>query len=74
MKLNLNDTIFYLVSKDQKLIEILYDLGFHEITKPGMLHTVGRFMTLKTGASLRKIDMKIIIDTLIQKGYEIEGE
>ena len=32
-------------------MNILSDMGFTDITKPGMLNTVGRFMTLDKGAS-----------------------
>ncbi|MCR3906734.1 MAG: DUF1858 domain-containing protein [Tenericutes bacterium] len=74
MIININETILELVQKDEKLKHILHDLGFKEITKPGMLQTVGRFMTLKAGSNLRKIDLVIIKKSLEEKGYQVEGE
>lgn len=74
MIININETILKLINKDEKLRDILYDLGFKEITKPGMLQTVGRFMTLKAGSNLRKIDLKMIVKRLEEEGYQVEGE
>jgi hypothetical protein len=74
MIININETILKLINKDEKLRDILYDLGFKEITKPGMLQTVGRFMTLKAGSNLRKIDLKMIVKRLEEEGFQVEGE
>ncbi|MDI6453727.1 DUF1858 domain-containing protein [Peloplasma aerotolerans] len=74
MIININETILKLINKDEKLRDILYDLGFKEITKPGMLQTVGRFMTLKAGSNLRKIDLKMIVKRLEEEGYQVKGE
>ena len=49
-------------------------LGFKEIVKPLMLKTVGKVMTLKAGASMRKIDLLDLIETLEEKGYKVEGK
>jgi len=38
-----------------------------------MIQTVGRFMTLKGGASLRKIALEDVVKALRDKGYEVEG-
>lgn len=73
MIININDTILSIISKDEKLKDILFDLGFKEITKPGMLQTVGRFMTLKAGSNMRKIDLETIKERLEALGYQVEG-
>ncbi len=69
--LNLKKSIFELCTQDPELLDILYEIGFTEIVKPGMLNTVGRFMTLPKGASLRKISMDDVRKSLAQKGYLI---
>ena len=33
---------------------ILAEIGFVDILKPGMLNTAGRFMTIPKGAAMRK--------------------
>lgn len=73
MIININETILSLVTKDEKIKDILNDLGFKEIVKPGMIQTVGRFMTLKAGSSMRKIELSVIIKTFEDKGYIVEG-
>ena len=39
-------------------------LGFHEITKKAMLHSVRKFMTLPKGSKIKNIPMDKIIKVL----------
>lgn len=71
MKISLNDTIYQLVKKDDKIINILSDIGFSDITKPGMVNTVGRFMSLNKGAKMKNINIDYIKEVLMQRGYEV---
>lgn len=73
MEIDLNEKLFVLIEKDNQLKQILYDIGFREIIKPGMLKTVGKIMTLKKGAKMRNIDIKQVADVLIEKGYKVVG-
>lgn len=70
--IDLNKTIYELSKEIPEITEIMLGLGFHDITKPGMLNTAGRFMTIKKGAAMKKIDLKLIINTLREKGYDIK--
>lgn len=72
-KLNLNHSVYELCKEHQELPELLSQLGFTDITKPGMLHTAGRFMTIPKGAALKKLSLEQIKETLTAKGYEIIG-
>lgn len=72
MKINLNETMYQLLKKDEKLKTIFYELGFTDIVKPMMLNTAGRVMTLKAGASFKKIALTDIIEKLKENGYEVE--
>ena len=58
-------------SQYPELKDILFELGFTEITKPGMLATAGRFMTIPKGAAMRKADMETIRQTLKENGFDI---
>ena len=73
-KININQTIQSLVSEYPDIKDILFDLGFKDIVKPGMLQTVGRFMTLSKGAELKNISLTKIKETFNLHGYEIKEE
>ena len=45
------------------------ELGFKDITKPGMLATAGRWMTIPKGAALKKLEMDTIIQKLAERGF-----
>lgn len=69
--INLNRSVYELCNEFEGLSEILHDLGFVDIVKPGMLHTAGRFMTIKKGAVMKKISMEKIKETFSQYGYKV---
>lgn len=64
-----DQTIHQLAQAYPELPAILYDLGFTEITKPGMIHTAGRFVTLRQGCSMRKINRESVKIRLQQEGF-----
>lgn len=65
-------TIFELCSEYPEIPEILSSIGFNDITKPGMISTAGRFMTLPKGALAKKIELDKIKKEFINRGYEIK--
>lgn len=69
--IDLRKKLTELVREYPELIDIMKELGFEEIVKPGMLNTMGKFMTIPKGAALRGIDMDIIRKALREKGFEI---
>lgn len=69
--IDLNKTVFELSRDYPEMIELLDELGFHDIVKPGMLQTAGRFMTLPKGAAMKKISLELIKHVLMEKGYKI---
>ena len=75
--IDLTQPVQKLCTQYPELIDVMRQLGFAEITKPGMLATAGRFMTIPKGAAMRRIDIQIVKDTLKENGFEIieqEGE
>lgn len=70
-KIDLNRTVYELCKDYPELPEVLAELGFTDIIKPGMLATAGRFMTITKGAALKKISLETIKETLVEKGYDI---
>lgn len=71
--IDLNKSVYELCSQHKDLPKILHDLGFVDIIKPGMLQTAGRFMTIKKGATMKKISLETIEQTLSQYGYKTIG-
>ena len=72
-KINLNQTIYTLVSDYPELKDILASIGFTEIIKPGMISTVGRLMTLKAGSGLRRISIEQLKSALLEHDFQLEG-
>ena len=72
--ISLKESIYDLVTKHPEIKEILFDLGFKDIVKPGMIQTVGKFMNLKKGSVSKKIHMSTIIGKLESGGYEVIDE
>lgn len=69
--LDITKTVYTLCSEYPELPEVLAEIGFKDITKPGMLTTVGRFMTIPKGAAAKKIDLDFVIKQLTEHGYKI---
>ncbi|MEC9485700.1 MAG: DUF1858 domain-containing protein [Candidatus Izemoplasma sp.] len=67
--LSANETIHRLVKQDNNLKVILHDIGFEEIVKPGMISTVGRFMTINKGCTMRDLDIIEVKEKLKQHDY-----
>jgi hypothetical protein len=74
-KIDLSLTVYELCKENPETVEILQDLGFNDITKPGMLQTTGRFMTVPKGAQMKHIDLALIKRVFEEHGYEVmKGE
>lgn len=72
--LDLSKSIHALAAEYPEIITIMSGLGFSDIVKPGMLNTVGRFMTIPKGAKMKGIDLELIKKKFIEEGYELTKE
>lgn len=72
--LDLNKSVYELCTADPDMIAILKELGFKDITNPGMLATAGRFMTIPKGAVMKKIDLELIKQEFSKHGYVVKEE
>lgn len=70
--IDLNKSVYDITKEYPEVIDVLYELGFKDITKPGMLSTAGRFMTILKGSAMKKIDINVIKKTLSDKGFEVK--
>ncbi|MEK3899835.1 DUF1858 domain-containing protein [Paenibacillus sp. FSL R7-0179] len=69
--LKLDESVFELVTRHPEIVEIMVELGFRDIAKPGMLQTAGRFMTLSKGMKLKKIELETVRLAFQRHGFEI---
>ncbi|MDF1616735.1 DUF1858 domain-containing protein [Petrocella sp. FN5] len=74
MNIDFNKSIYELCKEDSKIIEIMMSLGFTDITKPAMLNTVGKMMTITKGARMKNMDITTIKKRFIEQGYTIGEE
>lgn len=72
-QIDLSKSVYELCNQYPELAQILSEIGFKDITKPGMLVSVGRFMTLPKGAIAKKIELDSIKHSLEEHGFEIIG-
>lgn len=70
--IDLSKSIYEICKDDPKVIEIMKELGFENISDPAMLNTAGRFMTIPKGAAMKKISLLDIKEVFHKKGYEIK--
>ena len=70
--IDFNKTVYDLCSENEKVAEILAEIGFKDITRHGMLNTAGRFMTIPKGAKGKNFDLEEIKKEFIKRDFEIK--
>lgn len=73
-KLDLNKSVFVLTQEYPELVDIMAELGFTEITKKAMRHSIGKMVTIPKGAKMKNIPMTKIVTALMEHGFELVGE
>jgi hypothetical protein len=73
-EVNVNQSVYQMVTAFPETKKIMYDLGFKSIIEPGMLNTAGRYMTLAKGAKLKKISINTIEQAFTEKGFVLKGD
>ena len=69
--IDLKKTVYEICSEFPEVAELMAGLGFRDITRPGMLSTAGRFMTIPKGALLKKLDLESVKEQLRAAGFEV---
>ena len=67
--LDLNKTVYELVTEYPELVEIMQKVGFSSIVNPKMLRTVGRIITIPKGATMRGLDLETIKEEFEKHGF-----
>ena len=71
--IDLDKSVYELTQEFPEVIELMRGLGFTEITKKGMLTSVGRIMTIPKGAKMKQIDMEDIVRRFVDAGFTVKG-
>lgn len=71
--IDLRKSVFDICQEYPEIPDLLFELGFHDIVKSGMLHTAGRFMTIPKGAAMKKIDLMQVKMMLEERGFQVIG-
>ncbi|MDD4357944.1 MAG: DUF1858 domain-containing protein [Smithellaceae bacterium] len=71
--IDLTQSVHALCTQYPDLIPVMEELGFKDITKPGMLATAGRWMIIPKGVALKKLDLDTIKQQLYENGFEVRG-
>lgn len=70
-EIDLNRSVYELCTEYPEVADIMREIGFKDIANPGMLNTVGRFMTIPKGAGVKGIDMGEIKKAFEAKGFKV---
>ena len=70
--IDLSKSVYEICKEYPEVADIMKDLGFEGITKPGMLGTVGRVMTISKGAVMKQIPMEKVKETFAARGFEFK--
>jgi len=73
MEIDFTKSVASLVKEYPVTKEIMTELGFSDINKPGMLQTAGRYMTIPKGAKMKKIPLEKVIAAFEAHGFEVKG-
>lgn len=72
-RIDLKRSVFELTQTYPELVDIMANLGFSEIKKPAVLHSVGKLMTIPKGAGVKNIPLERVVTSLREHGFEVVG-
>ncbi len=70
-QINFHHTVYDLTTQYPEIIPILKNLGFENITKPNMLQTAGRIMTIPKGCRMKGISLDVVKEAFQNNGFNI---
>ncbi|MBB5173391.1 DUF1858 domain-containing protein [Texcoconibacillus texcoconensis] len=70
-QLSLKRSVYELSTDYPEIIDIMVELGFENMTKPGMLQSVGRVMTIPKGCRVKNIPLQKVTEAFQANGFTI---
>ena len=74
IEINISKKIYDIVNEYPDVKDIMTEIGFADIAKPGTLQSAGRIMTLEKGARIKNIPLEEIEETFKKYGYMLVEE
>ena len=74
LSISIDTRVYTMVKTYPKTQEAMIACGFHDILKPGMLNTLGKIMTLRKGAKLKKIPFETMYEIFREYGFHLVNE
>ena len=71
IEIDTDTTVYQMIKENPKIKEIMIELGFKDIVKPGLLQSVGRLMSIENGCSMRNIDLEDVKNIFYINGFEL---
>ncbi|ADH98179.1 DUF1858 domain-containing protein [Salisediminibacterium selenitireducens] len=68
---DLAKTVLELCEEHEDFKDTMHVIGFEQITKPGMLQSMGRIMTIPKGCRAKGRDLGDVIRQLEEMGYDV---
>lgn len=70
-EISLQQSVYEICTAHPELLEVMREAGFVRITKPGMLQSVGKFMTIPKGCRTMKIPIEKVKEHFKAHGYNL---
>lgn len=70
--IDMDTTVYQMIKENPKIKEIMVELGFKDIVKPGLLQSVGRLMSIESGCSMKGIDIEDVKEIFCVNGFELK--
>lgn len=71
--IDLDVSVFETCTAHPEVKDLMAEAGFTEIVKPGMLQTMGKFMTIRKGCSVRGVNLDELVRTFQAHGLAVKG-
>ena len=72
--IDLDKSVYEICTKFPAIKALMAENGFKEITEPGRLQTMGRFMTIPKGCAHKGVDLEELKDVFRAHGFIIKGD
>lgn len=72
--ISLTSSVYDLCKNYPEVKDLMASIGFDEITKPGRLQSMGRFMTIPRGCEYKHLELSDVVDAFVAAGFTVLGE
>ena len=72
--IDLDKSVYEICTKFPAIKDLMAENGFKEITEPGRLQTMGRFMTIPKGCAHKGVDLEELKSIFRAHGFVIKGD